>query len=324
MVIYSTDYDGSNSFNYIIVPKAEKGYKIPSFFSVRKVSRKFDKEGIFDVYSILGTSDYYVVGSIVSNKKEIDIVDSNEEVVKNIVIETGVEGTKSVLLFSFVESFTNEYYIRVNREKVLVSELDVITCEESMIMKKERKVAAILGGILGVVLVIVCVFKLMKKRINKEEKGEITTKSSLMEKGTAKNVSAEKFVVKMGFLFFWMGLIFTIHFLLNILEFREGEFVICWEVWRIVGLMVSILAMILPFPRMCEIVVDHGDISITTLLIFKKNFQFSDIVHCKKKFNGWEIYVTSQKKKAFFIYSIFDGSGLFMKRVVDMNIPIEK
>ena len=118
MVIYSK---GSNLGGYFIVPKSNKGYKIPSLFSVKKVSRKFDQDGSFDVYNVLGTNDYYVVGKIISTESEINAVDSNNVSVKNIVTEIGNTDTKVVLLYSFVENFTSEYYLIINGEKIAIS-----------------------------------------------------------------------------------------------------------------------------------------------------------------------------------------------------------
>ncbi len=117
MVIYSK---GSSSGGHFIVPKSTKGYKIPSLFSVKKISHKFNKDGNFDVYNVTGTNDYYVVGTIISKESEIIVVDSKNEQVKNIIAEMGNAGIKTILLFSFVENFTNEYYLLINGTKVSI------------------------------------------------------------------------------------------------------------------------------------------------------------------------------------------------------------
>jgi hypothetical protein len=118
MVIYS---EGNSLGGHFIVPKSNKGYKIPSLFSVKKVANKFDKDGNFSVYNVLGTKDYYMVGTIISKENEISTVDSNNEEVKNIVVEMGNSDTKTVLLFSFIENFTEEYHLMINGKKILVS-----------------------------------------------------------------------------------------------------------------------------------------------------------------------------------------------------------
>lgn len=118
MIIFSS---GNSPGGHFIVPKSTKGYKIPSLFSVKKVSHKFDKSGLFDVYNVKGTNDYYVVGTTISKESEISVVDSNNEPIKNIVIEMGNTDTKTILLFSFVENFTSEYYFLINGEKLAIS-----------------------------------------------------------------------------------------------------------------------------------------------------------------------------------------------------------
>ena len=118
MIIYS---ERNSLASHFIVPKSEKGYKIPSLFSVKKVSHKFDKDGQFEVYNVMGTNDYYVVGTIILEESEINIIDSNSQLIKNIIIEMGNADTKTVVLFSFVENFTSEYYLLINGEKILVS-----------------------------------------------------------------------------------------------------------------------------------------------------------------------------------------------------------
>jgi hypothetical protein len=118
MVIYSK---GKNSGGYIIIPETAKGYKIPSLHSVKKVSNKLDQNGSFVVYNVAGTNDYYVVGTIILKGGEISVIDSNNSLVKNIIIEMGNTDKKTVLVFSFVESFTNEYYLLIGGEKVFVS-----------------------------------------------------------------------------------------------------------------------------------------------------------------------------------------------------------
>ena len=119
LIIYSK---GSNLGGHLIVPKSAKGYKIPSLFSVNKVFHKLGRDGNFDVYNVLGTNDYYVVGTMISKDSAIDMVDSNNESVKTIIIEMENTDTKTVLFYSFVENYTETYYMLINREKVFISD----------------------------------------------------------------------------------------------------------------------------------------------------------------------------------------------------------
>ena len=119
MVIYSKN---GSSGGHFIIPKSTRGYKVPSLFSVKKVSKKFDTDGNFDVYHVLGTDDYYIFGTTFLKGNEITIVDSNGRPVKYYAFESGDDFTKTVLLFSYVENFTNDYYFLINGEKVFISD----------------------------------------------------------------------------------------------------------------------------------------------------------------------------------------------------------
>lgn len=119
MAIYS---NWNSTGGHYIIPKTEKGYKIPNYFAIKKVSHKFDRNGNFDVYNVLGTQDYYVIGTILSNKSEQTIVDSHNESVKNIVIKMGNTETKTVIIYSYVENFTNDYYLLINGTKTTITE----------------------------------------------------------------------------------------------------------------------------------------------------------------------------------------------------------
>jgi hypothetical protein len=114
MVIYTKD----NAKGHYIVPKAEKGYKIPSYFGTRKISHKFDESGLFDVYNVRGTEDYYVVGSInlKENENEIEIFNKKEKVESNIIRVGNTD-----FIYFFLNDFSKEYYLVVNGEKITIS-----------------------------------------------------------------------------------------------------------------------------------------------------------------------------------------------------------
>lgn len=119
MVIY-TQNDVSGQY---IIPKTEEGYKIPNYFATKKVSSKFDKNGTFDVYNISGTRDYYIVGMILSNASEQNIVDSQNRPVEKIVVDNmGDAETKSVTIYSCVENFNSDYYLIINGVKTTIAE----------------------------------------------------------------------------------------------------------------------------------------------------------------------------------------------------------
>ena len=109
---------GNDIGGHFITPKSTKGYKIPSLFSVREISHKFDKDGSFDVYNVSGTNDYYLVGTIISCEKKINITDLYNGPIRFNITEMGNTGTKTILIYAFVENFTNEHFIFINGEKV--------------------------------------------------------------------------------------------------------------------------------------------------------------------------------------------------------------
>jgi len=99
------------------MPKSADGYKIPSEFSVKNISTKMDNYASFDVYNVLDTCDFYVLGLTVVNGQEVDIVDSNNREVSKLIDIVGDTDINHVLFFSFVDDLTDEYFILINGEK---------------------------------------------------------------------------------------------------------------------------------------------------------------------------------------------------------------
>ena len=115
-------YGGNSSLVYgsethIISPKVEKGYKIPSIFSVKQISKKFDQDGSLDVYNVSGTSDYYVIGIINSDKSEFEIFNGkNEQITIDI---KRVENGK--FFYFYLKDFTKEHYLFLDGKKIGIS-----------------------------------------------------------------------------------------------------------------------------------------------------------------------------------------------------------
>ncbi len=116
MAIYS---NWNSTGGHYIIPKTEKGYKIPSYFATKIVSHKFDKSGLFDVYNVKGTQDYYVFGTVnlKDDGNEIDIFDGSDEKVESNIIRVG----HTNFIYFFLDDFSNEYYLLINGEKVSIS-----------------------------------------------------------------------------------------------------------------------------------------------------------------------------------------------------------
>ncbi len=118
MVIYS---DQNSSGGHYIIPKVKNWYKIPNYFITKKVSNKFDRNGSFDVYNVLGTQDYYIVGVVLSNFDEQNIIDKYNQPIKNIVIDMNDTETKTVILYSYLENYSDDYYFVINGTKITIS-----------------------------------------------------------------------------------------------------------------------------------------------------------------------------------------------------------
>ena len=76
MIIYSR---GNSSGGHYIIPKIKNGYKIPDYFTTKKISDKFDESGIFKVYNVKGSQDYYVFGILHFEDGENQICILNEK-----------------------------------------------------------------------------------------------------------------------------------------------------------------------------------------------------------------------------------------------------
>lgn len=116
MIIYS---NGNNSYSHYIVPKTENGYKIPNFFSEKKIAHKFGGYGSFDVYSLSGTNDFFVDGLLTLDSSNQKIVDSNKRLINYIVLHENPDtNTKSVLIYSNLKDITDDYYLIINDQKI--------------------------------------------------------------------------------------------------------------------------------------------------------------------------------------------------------------
>ncbi len=115
MVIYS---NGNNAYGHYIIPKTDKGYKIPSYFTSKKISHKFDKSGLFDIYNVCNTKDYYVFGTVhLKEYNEIYVLNGNGDKIKsNIFI---IENTD--FIYFYLPDFSNEHCLSINGEIVLIS-----------------------------------------------------------------------------------------------------------------------------------------------------------------------------------------------------------
>jgi hypothetical protein len=107
----------NKGFEYVIVPKRDERYKIPSILSVRKISERNDTAGFFRVYHVLNTDDYYVVGSVYDKTGSVKVLDQNGH-----IVDTPVKRLNNEITFAFfAEDYQEGYSVVVNEKKVSIS-----------------------------------------------------------------------------------------------------------------------------------------------------------------------------------------------------------
>lgn len=118
MIVYST---GTNEYSYIFIPKCDNGYKIPGIFTTKKMSKSFQKEGSFELYSINKTNDYYVFGMFISETENFKMVDSENTQFKIITVNDLDYNipNETYIAYAFVDDIKDDYYISLNGVKVL-------------------------------------------------------------------------------------------------------------------------------------------------------------------------------------------------------------
>lgn len=116
LVIY---YTGNSTYGFYIIPKTSDGYKIPNYFTQKKVSHKFDEQGAFDVYNVQGTQDYYVTCAVNLTDISEDILVFNSENEKTGSKVIKIKNTNFVFLW--IPEFSNGCYLMINDEKIVLS-----------------------------------------------------------------------------------------------------------------------------------------------------------------------------------------------------------
>jgi len=137
--------------------------------------------------------------------------------------------------------------------------------------------------------------------------------------------SMEKFLIKLSSGYFFIGAI-EAGMMGAILIW--GELTNQLETFLVIILILvatpGLMLMIFPLAGIWEVLVDQDDITVTKCFIFRKQFQFSEITHCKHTRGGWKVYVKDRRRKAFFVDRYMDGAGMFLKRIEAANIPVEE
>lgn len=106
---------------YIFILKSVSGYKISSFLSTKIIQSKDDNDGSFNVYNIVGTNDYYIIGSTVLEETKIIIIGSNNELLEYVALYNGTTGSRVVLIHSYIKNYTHDFYLLINGKKIVLS-----------------------------------------------------------------------------------------------------------------------------------------------------------------------------------------------------------
>ena len=128
MAIYSTR---EHPVAHSIARRSEDGYQFSGgFLSIRRVVRRFDGQGLFDVYHVRSTNDYYIIWSHVFVESpavvasELEIRNSDGEEIENMFLRIGyipiIELTE-VWFFMFVDGFTDDFFLYINGERVYLA-----------------------------------------------------------------------------------------------------------------------------------------------------------------------------------------------------------
>ena len=111
MVYYS---EGNSKYAHSIMPKSAAGYKIPSVFSVREISNRFDQDGAFNVFSVTKTNDYYVLGTFFLYPSEIDVYNGDDE-----KVEVDIKRLDdSPFMYFFLEDYAEGHYLVADGTKI--------------------------------------------------------------------------------------------------------------------------------------------------------------------------------------------------------------
>ena len=116
LIVYS---NGNSTGGHYIIPKTENGYKIPNYFTTKRISHKFDENGLFDIYHVNGTQDYYVFGTVDWNDTDNRIAVYNE--IGEKVDTNIVRVENSGFIYFFLHNFAGEYYLQINGEIIPIN-----------------------------------------------------------------------------------------------------------------------------------------------------------------------------------------------------------
>ena len=101
------------------IPKTKSGYRIPGCFNTKRVSQKFDENGLFIVRRVRGTDDYYVFLTLhlTGGQNEIQVFNGKDDQAARSFYRV----KDSDYIYFFLEDFSKESYLLINGEKVMLA-----------------------------------------------------------------------------------------------------------------------------------------------------------------------------------------------------------
>ena len=117
MVIYAKDQ--SNYSQYFVL-KSAQGYQLPPPSDCKQVANTFGPDGIFNVWQVTGTQDYYVDGVVHLKEQEniINVLDSSGQILDTeIYILDGTE-----YIYFYLPDAPENYHLDVNGQTLSITE----------------------------------------------------------------------------------------------------------------------------------------------------------------------------------------------------------
>ena len=115
MIVYSKGKEGVAQ-EFIL--KSGNTYKLPYNFMTKSNFYFAKNNASFVVCNVLGTNDYYIIGSVHTGETPETIVNSKDKQIKFIVSDTIGTAPKTIIFYDVVNEFSIDYYIKINDKTV--------------------------------------------------------------------------------------------------------------------------------------------------------------------------------------------------------------
>lgn len=103
----------SSSYTHTFVLKNDEGYKIAYYFSVQRLERIHNSHGVFTVYKVRGTQDYYINCFAVGSVDELAVYNRDDK-----CIDCETYNITEGMYWISLNDFSDGYYIMLNGEKI--------------------------------------------------------------------------------------------------------------------------------------------------------------------------------------------------------------